>query len=69
DSEEESENADVGVEEMVGDGLLEDLLGVEGAEALLAELLDFAGESLGGFGPKADPLRALAEVVRGKARL
>lgn len=45
------------------------LLGVPGAEALCGELLDFALESLSGFGRRADPLRELAEVVRRRGRI
>ncbi len=39
------------------------LLGVDGARARLAELLDNAQQSLAGFGPEADPLRAMADYV------
>lgn len=45
------------------------LLGVEGAEVLLGELLDFAVESVAPFGKRANALRALAEVVRRRGRL
>ncbi|MEM1179063.1 MAG: polyprenyl synthetase family protein [Acidobacteriota bacterium] len=45
------------------------LLGVDGAESLLRELINFATASLEPLGPRADPLRALAEVVKQKARL
>lgn len=45
------------------------LLGIDGAEALLAELLQFAVESVAPLGPKADTLRLLAEVVRRRGRL
>ncbi|MEM8934372.1 MAG: polyprenyl synthetase family protein [Acidobacteriota bacterium] len=45
------------------------LLGVDGAEALLSELLDFAVQSLEPLGRRADPLRALAEVVRRRGRI
>lgn len=40
------------------------LLGVEGAQALANELLGFAVQSLAALGPKADPLRGLADYVR-----
>ena len=40
------------------------LLGVEGAQTLAGELLDFAVESLAPLGRKADALRALALFVR-----
>lgn len=39
------------------------LLGVDGARAHLAELLDNAQQSLAAFGPEADPLRAMADYV------
>ncbi|MEC7377200.1 MAG: farnesyl diphosphate synthase [Pseudomonadota bacterium] len=39
------------------------LLGVDGARAHLAELLDNAQHSLAAFGPEADPLRAMANYV------
>ena len=45
------------------------LLGVEGAVQLLRELIDFAITSLEPLGQRADPLRALAEVVKQMARL
>ena len=45
------------------------LLGVDGAEALLAELLSFAVESVEHLGRRADSLRLLAEVVRRRGRL
>ncbi len=45
------------------------LLGVDGAEALLAELLSFAVESVEPLGRRADSLRLLAEVVRRRGRL
>lgn len=45
------------------------LLGVAGAEALCAELLDFAVDSVAGLGRRAEPLRAIAEVVRRRGRL
>lgn len=45
------------------------LLGVSGAERLCSELLDFASESLAGFGRKAEPLRQIAEVVRRRGKL
>lgn len=45
------------------------LLGVGGAEKLLGELLDFAVESVRGFGRRADPLGELAEVVRARGRI
>ena len=41
------------------------LLGVEGARALAAELLDFAVAALEPLGRRADPLRALARYVLG----
>lgn len=44
------------------------LLGVEGAQALVGELLDFAVASLDELGRRADPLRALARVVRDRKR-
>jgi geranylgeranyl diphosphate synthase, type II len=44
------------------------LLGVEGAQTLAAELLDFAVASLAPLGRKADPLRALALFVRHRGR-
>lgn len=44
------------------------LLGVDGAQTLVGELLDFAVASLDDLGRKADPLRALAAVVRGRRR-
>ena len=45
------------------------LLGIDGAEALLAELLEFAVQSVASLGPRADTLRILAEVVRRRGRL
>jgi hypothetical protein len=45
------------------------LLGVAGAERLLAELLEFAVDSVAGLGRKADTLRAIAAVVQAKGRL
>lgn len=39
------------------------LLGIDGARALAAELLDFAVEALAPFGRKADPLREIAAMV------
>ena len=44
------------------------LLGVAGAQALEAELLGFAIDSLAPLGRKADPLRALALFVRHRKR-
>jgi geranylgeranyl pyrophosphate synthase len=44
------------------------LLGVPGAQALAAELLGFADESLAPFGRKAAPLRALARFVQHRSR-
>ena len=44
------------------------LLGVEGARALAAELLDFAVASLEPLGKKAEPLRRLAVFVRDRGR-
>lgn len=44
------------------------LLGVPGAQALAAELLGFAEESLAPFGRKAAPLRALARFVQHRSR-
>lgn len=44
------------------------LLGVSGAQALEAELLGFAIDSLAPLGRKADPLRALALFVRHRKR-
>ena len=40
------------------------LLGVEGARALIEELLEFAVEALAPLGKKAEPLRSLAGYVR-----
>lgn len=40
------------------------LLGVEGAERLAIELLDFAEEALAPLGKRAEPLRALTRFVR-----
>ena len=45
------------------------LLGVDGAEALLGELLDFAVRSLEPLGRRAEALRALADVVRRRGRI
>ncbi|MCG8457168.1 MAG: polyprenyl synthetase family protein [Holophagales bacterium] len=45
------------------------LLGVEGAESLLGELLDFANASVEDLGSRAEPLRVLTAVVRRKGRL
>lgn len=45
------------------------LLGVEGAQTLCSELLDFAMESLSPFGRRADSLREIAEIVRTYGRL
>jgi geranylgeranyl diphosphate synthase type II len=45
------------------------LLGIEGAERLCSELLDFAIDSVAELGRKADPLRQLAEVVRRRGKL
>lgn len=42
------------------------LLGVGGAQALAAELLDFAVESLSPMGRKGDPLRSIARFVAGR---
>ena len=44
------------------------LLGVEGAQALAAELLDFAVASLAPLGKKAEPLRVLAGFVQARGR-
>ncbi|MFL6198650.1 MAG: polyprenyl synthetase family protein [Thermoanaerobaculia bacterium] len=44
------------------------LLGVEGAQALEAELLGFAEESLGPLGRKGQPLRELARFVGKRSR-
>jgi geranylgeranyl diphosphate synthase type II len=44
------------------------LLGVDGARALADELLAFAGASLTPFGARAEPLRALAELVAAPGR-
>lgn len=44
------------------------LLGVDGAQALAAELLAFAVDGLGPLGAKAEALRALAVVVRDRKR-
>lgn len=44
------------------------LLGVEGAQALTAELLEFAVRSLDPLGKKADPLRQIAEFVLRRGR-
>ena len=44
------------------------LLGIEGAQQLNGELLDFAVASLDGLGRRAAPLRALAAVVRERRR-
>ena len=44
------------------------LLGVDGARALAAELLDFAVAGLAPLGAKADPLRVLAVVVRDRQK-
>jgi geranylgeranyl diphosphate synthase, type II len=44
------------------------LLGVAGAQALANELLDFAAASIAELGRKAEPLRALLELVRGHGR-
>lgn len=44
------------------------LLGVDGAQALAAELLAFAVDGLAPLGAKADALRALAVVVRDRRR-
>ena len=45
------------------------LLGIDGAERLCSELLDFAIDSVAELGRKADPLRQLAEVVRRRGKL
>ena len=45
------------------------LLGIDGAEALLTELLSFAVESVEPLGKRADSLRLLAEIVRRRGRL
>lgn len=65
-----------GVEETGKDGGQDDdkltfvkLLGVDGAEALLGELLEFAVDSVAHLGKRADTLRVLAEVVRRKGRI
>lgn len=39
------------------------LLGIDGARTYLQRLLDTALISLGGFGPEADPLRAMADFI------
>ncbi len=65
-----------GVAEVVGKDVKKDeakvtfvkLLGVEGARALAAELLEFAVAGLAPLGAKADALRALAMVVRDRKR-
>ena len=44
------------------------LLGVDGARSLAEELLGFAMESLRPLGRRAEPLRLLAEFVRGRSR-
>ena len=44
------------------------LLGVPGAQALAAELLGFAVDSLAPLGRKADPLRELAVFVQHRSR-
>jgi geranylgeranyl diphosphate synthase type II len=44
------------------------LLGVDGARALAAELLAFAVEALAPLGRKAEPLRALAMLVKDRRR-
>ncbi len=44
------------------------LLGVAGAQALAAELLGFAVDSLAPLGRKADPLRELAHFVQNRSR-
>ncbi|HYX26307.1 MAG TPA: polyprenyl synthetase family protein, partial [Thermoanaerobaculia bacterium] len=44
------------------------LLGVDGAQALAAELLGFAVDSLTPLGRKADPLRELAVFVQHRSR-
>lgn len=44
------------------------LLGVPGAQALEAELLGFAAESLAPLGRKADPLREIARFVQKRSR-
>ncbi|QQR75694.1 MAG: polyprenyl synthetase family protein [Holophagales bacterium] len=44
------------------------LLGVDGARALAAELLDFAVAALEPLGRRADPLRVLARYVLGRRR-
>lgn len=44
------------------------LLGVDGARALAAELLDFAVAALEPLGRRADPLRVLARYVLGRKR-
>jgi hypothetical protein len=44
------------------------LLGVEGAQALEAELLGFAVDSLTPLGRKADSLRDLARFVQRRSR-
>ncbi len=44
------------------------LLGVEGAQALAAELLEFAVSSLDSLGRRADPLRQIALFVRDRGR-
>jgi len=43
------------------------LLGTAGAGALAGELIDFAIDSLAPLGRRADPLRELAEAVRGRS--
>jgi hypothetical protein len=44
------------------------LLGVDGARALMGELIEFAVEALAPLGKKAEPLRALAGYVRVRER-
>lgn len=44
------------------------LLGVSGAQALAAELLEFAVASLEPLGRKAEPLRSIARFVEGRSR-
>ncbi len=44
------------------------LLGVEGARTLTTELLGFAVDSLEPLGPRAEPLRVLADYVRTRKR-
>jgi len=66
----------VGEAEVVGKDVRKDeakvtfvkLLGIEGAQALAAELLAFAVDGLAPLGAKAEVLRALAALVRDRRR-